>query len=73
MFPGMPANDLFFCNRFGARVTASMIQVHAAATLAHLLGLDAHIHQALSKLSILSAILHALIKGIGSDDMFLPG
>jgi len=38
MFPGMPANAPVFGNRFGARVTASMIQVLAAVTLARLLG-----------------------------------
>ena len=73
MFAGMLANAPVPGNRFGARVTAPVIEVHAAATIANLLGLDAHVHQALAKLPVLSAVLHAFVKTIGRDDMFLPG
>lgn len=73
MFPGILADTPVLGDRFGVRVAAPVIQVHAAAAIAYLLGFDAHIHQAFAKLSILPAILHALVKAIGRDDMFLPG
>lgn len=73
MFPGILANATVPGNRFGVCITTSVIEVHAAATVAYLFGPDAHVHQALAELPVLATVLHALVKAIGCDDMLLPG
>ena len=73
LFPGMLAYAPVPGDRFGVRVAAPVIQVHTTAAVAYLSRLDAHVHQALSKFTILSTVLHALIKTIDSEDMFFPG
>ena len=73
LFTGMLADSFILRYRFRARITAAVIQMHAAAAIAYLSGFDAHIHQALAKLAILAAILHAFIETIGFDNVLFPG
>ena len=67
------ANTAIPGDRLGACVTASVIQVHATTTIAYLASFDTHVHQALAELSILSAVLHALVEAIGGKNMLFPG
>ena len=70
---GVLANAAVLVDRLGARVTPSVIEVDAAAAITYLAGFNAHVYQAFSELTILSAILHSLVESIGCKNMLFPG